>query len=91
MIANSRSIIFSSVLQWLGFGPEELKIPDDFEIPVSSFAKYGGHMALKVVLDSRSTKVAYRAGDDAPGNNIAFLQGEFVLWPAEICVPCVCL
>jgi len=59
---------------WLGYGPEQLSIPGDFEIPVSSFGKYGGHMSLKLVLESRATKPLYRIGDDAPGNNIAFLQ-----------------
>ncbi|CAJ1969334.1 unnamed protein product [Cylindrotheca closterium] len=59
---------------WLGYGPEQLSIPGDFEIPVSSFAKYGGHMSLKLVLDSRVMKPLYKGGDDAPGNNIDFLQ-----------------
>ncbi|KAL3938120.1 MAG: hypothetical protein SGBAC_006903 [Bacillariaceae sp.] len=59
---------------WLGYGPEQLSIPGDFEIPVSSFAKYGGHMSLKLVLDSSITKPLYLIGDDVPGNNIAFLQ-----------------
>lgn len=59
---------------WLGYGPEQLSVPTDFEIPVSSFAKYGGHAAIQVVYDSRTTTPFYRAGDAAPGNNIAFLQ-----------------
>lgn len=59
---------------WLGFGPEQLSIPDDFEIPVSSFAKYGGHASIHIVYDERTMSPLYRIGDPAPGNNIAYLQ-----------------
>eukprot|EP00980_Cylindrotheca_fusiformis_P006525 scaffold1384_cov116-Cylindrotheca_fusiformis.AAC.3 len=59
---------------WLGFGPEQLSIPDDFELPVSSFAKYGGHASVNVRYDSKVLSPFYRIGQDAPGNNIAFLQ-----------------
>lgn len=34
-------------------------------------------MSLKLVLDSSITKPLYLIGDDVPGNNIAFLQGEY--------------
>lgn len=68
--------ILSSYIQWLGYGPEQLSIPNDFELPVSSFARYGGHASVKVRYDSKTAAPFYRIGDDAPGNNIAFLQGE---------------
>jgi hypothetical protein len=59
---------------WMGYGPEQLSIPDDFTIPVSSFAKYGGHASIHIVYDSKATTPLYRKGDDAPGSNIAFVQ-----------------
>ncbi len=59
----------------MGFGPEQLSIPSDFEIPVSSFAKYGGHASIHIRYDSSSTNVYYNKGDNAPGDNIAYLQG----------------
>ena len=59
---------------WMGFGPEQLSIPSDFEIPVSSFAQYGGHASIHVVCDERTTAPFYRVGDNAPGTNIAYLQ-----------------
>jgi hypothetical protein len=33
---------------WLGYGPEELSIPTNFILPVSSFAHYGGHSSLHI-------------------------------------------
>lgn len=59
---------------WLGFGPEQLSIPPDFTVPVSSFYEYGGHASIHLVYDSKSTSVLYNIGDPAPGNNIAYLQ-----------------
>jgi len=60
---------------WLGFGPEQLSIPSDFTIPVSSFAKYGGHASIHLVYDSRTATPLYRMGDETPpGNSIAYLQ-----------------
>jgi len=59
---------------WLGFGPEQLSVPDDFELPVSSFSKYGGHASIIVRYDTISTVPLYRQGEDTPGNNIAYLQ-----------------
>jgi hypothetical protein len=59
---------------WLGFGPEQLNIPPKFEIPVSSFAEYGGHASIHMVYDEKAPAPLYRIGDDAPGDNIAFLQ-----------------
>lgn len=61
--------------QWLGFGPEQLSIPADFTIPVSSFSSYGGHAAICIRYDTQSSSVLYRIGDAAPGDNIAYLQG----------------
>jgi hypothetical protein len=59
---------------WMGYGPEQLSIPEDFTIPVSSFATYGGHASIRIVYDSKATAPLYRKGDVAPGNNIAFVQ-----------------
>mmetsp|Transcript_18948 Transcript_18948/g.52881 ORF Transcript_18948/g.52881 Transcript_18948/m.52881 type:complete len:381 (-) Transcript_18948:175-1317(-) len=59
---------------WLGFGPEQLSVPDDFELPVSSFGKYGGHASINVRYDSQAITPFYRQGDDAPGNSIAYLS-----------------
>jgi len=62
---------------WLGFGPEELSIPKEFEIPVSSFGEYGGHSSIHLRFDSRDTNVYFNpksGNSDAPGNNIAYLQ-----------------
>lgn len=59
---------------WLGFGPEQLSIPSDFQLPVSSFAKYGGHSSIHLVYDTKATAPLYRSGDAAPGDNIAYLQ-----------------
>lgn len=66
--------------QWLGFGPETLSIPASFTLPVSSLSEYGGHAALHVRYDPKSTSILYKrsAGDfneePAPGDNIAYLQ-----------------
>jgi hypothetical protein len=59
---------------WLGFGPEQISTPSDFELPVSSFSKYGGHASINVRYDSQIVAPLYRQGDDAPGNSIAYLQ-----------------
>mmetsp|Transcript_5252 Transcript_5252/g.11098 ORF Transcript_5252/g.11098 Transcript_5252/m.11098 type:complete len:371 (-) Transcript_5252:1550-2662(-) len=59
---------------WMGFGPEQTSIPDDFTIPVSSFARYGGHASICVLYDPTLTSALYRTGNDAPGTNIAYLQ-----------------
>ncbi|GKY97093.1 hypothetical protein MPSEU_000667800 [Mayamaea pseudoterrestris] len=59
---------------WLGFGPEQLSVPDGWVPGVSSFAEYGGHASIALVYDTSSTSVLYRKGDSAPGDNIAYLQ-----------------
>lgn len=60
---------------WLGFGPEQLSIPDTFQAPVSSFSSYGGHASIHIVYDPTLTSPLYRIGDaSAPGDNIAYLQ-----------------
>lgn len=59
----------------MGYGPEEMKIPDAFEIPVSSFAQYGGHASICVRYDSQAIDLFYKKGDsNPPGNSIAYLQ-----------------
>jgi hypothetical protein len=60
---------------WLGYGPEEFRIPKEFVIPVSSFGEYGGHASIHLVYDSKTSTPYYRTGDASlPGDNIAFLQ-----------------
>ena len=60
--------------KWLGYGPEQLSVPSNFDLPVSSFSKYGGHASINVRYDSQTVAPLYRVGDNAPGNNIAYLQ-----------------
>ena len=66
--------------QWLGFGPETLSIPPNFELPVSSPALYGGHASLHIRYDPQATVIPYRRSSGefndapAPGDNIAYLQ-----------------
>jgi hypothetical protein len=62
----------------MGYGPEQLSAPDDFEVPVSSFAMNGGHGSVHIRYDSKSTALLYRSGDPVPGENIAFLQGRYM-------------
>ena len=69
-----KRIVGSIEETWLGFGPEQLRIPDNFQIPVSSFAKYGGHASIHLIYDAKETTPYYRVGENAPGNNIAYLQ-----------------
>jgi hypothetical protein len=69
-----KRIIGSVEETWLGFGPERLNVPSDFQLPVSSFAKYGGHASIHLVYDTKEATPFYRTGDNAPGNNIAYLQ-----------------
>ena len=73
---------------WLGYGPEDLDVPSDFVLPVSSFARYGGHSSLHVRCASgdagnsttREGRPLYvRSSGEyndspAPGNNVAYLQ-----------------
>lgn len=59
---------------WLGFGPEEMKIPKDFTPGVSSFNMYGGHASLHIRYDSKVTEPFYNGKGEAPGNNIAYFQ-----------------
>lgn len=65
---------------WLGFGPETLSVPPAFTLPVSSLSEYGGHAALHVRYDPKSTSLLYQRSsgefneEPAPGENIAYLQ-----------------
>lgn len=59
---------------WLGFGPEQLSIPERFTLPVSSFAEYGGHSSINIRYDAKTMDAFYKKGDNAPGNNVAYLQ-----------------
>jgi len=59
---------------WLGFGPEEMSIPKDFTLPVSSFNNYGGHASIHLRYDVEATSSYYRGDGVAPGNNIEYLQ-----------------
>lgn len=52
-----------------------MKIPDAFEMPVSSFSQYGGHASICIRYDSQTIDLYYKKGDSSPpGNNIAYLQ-----------------
>lgn len=60
---------------WLGFGPEQVSVPQDWVAGVSSWGEYGGHASIALVYDSSSPSVFYRIGEaNPPGNNIAYLQ-----------------
>eukprot|EP00978_Attheya_sp_CCMP212_P001791 scaffold3695_cov54-Attheya_sp.AAC.2 len=59
---------------WLGFGPEQLSTPSDFVVPVSSFAKNGGHASIHIRYDAKTMDAPYRKGDPVPGTSIAYLQ-----------------
>lgn len=59
---------------WLGYGPEELSIPNNFVPGPSSFALYGGHASLHLRYDAKAPELFYNGKGIAPGNNIAFLQ-----------------
>ena len=68
--------VVSNKTKWLGFGPEQLSVPKDFELPVSSFSRYGGHASINVRYDSQAVAPLYKIGDEAPGNSIAYLACE---------------
>ena len=57
-----------------------MSIPADFELPVSSFAEYGGHSSIEVRFDAKST-TSYYDGSTMGGNNIAYLQGKTYFSP----------
>lgn len=60
---------------WMAFGPEQMSIPSDWELGVSSFSNYGGHASIHIRYDSSVTEAFYKIGaNEAPGNNIAYLQ-----------------
>jgi len=65
---------------WLGFGPETLSTPPDFELPVSALSQYGGHAAIHLRYDPLATTPLYKrsAGEfnnePAPGDSLAYLQ-----------------
>lgn len=57
----------------VGFGPQQLAIPEDFVPGVSSFLGYGGHFSLQLV------ELADESGDGVmrfyePGNGLAYIQ-----------------
>ena len=57
----------------VGFGPQQLAVPEDFVPGVSSFLGYGGHFSLQLV------EVADESGDGVmrfyePGNALAYIQ-----------------
>jgi len=70
-----RQAVVSSVTEvWMGYGPEQIAVPDGFEVPVSSFGMNGGHSSVRMRYDSKGVDVFYRKGEDAPGDNVAYLQ-----------------
>ncbi len=58
----------------MGFGPEEMNIPNEFEMAVSSFASYGGHASICIRYDSQAIETFYKQGNDVSGENIAYVQ-----------------
>ena len=51
---------------WLGYGPEELSIPTNFILPISSFATYGGHSSLHIrYIPSTSLSSSYSTSSDS--------------------------
>ena len=78
-----QNTVLFSLLQWMGFGPEQLSIPDNFIYPMS-FATYGGHSSLHIRYNSSSTEPLYFYSKNSTNittvtrplnDNIAFLQG----------------
>jgi len=61
---------------WMGFGPEQMSIPAEFRLPVSSFQDYGGHASIHIRYDSQATFSYYRGDGVALGDNVAYVQGE---------------
>ena len=65
---------------WLGFGPETLSVPSNFELPVSSLSQYGGHASLHIRYDPSTMAPYYKRSsgefnnEPANGDNIAYLQ-----------------
>jgi hypothetical protein len=75
---------------WLGYGPEQLSIPSNFVLPVSSWQTYGGHSSIHLVYEDTNLQSNnknnnhdndnmiepyYNMGDETlPGNNIAYIQ-----------------
>jgi hypothetical protein len=72
-----RQLIQGSVTDtWMAFGPEQMSIPTDWELGVSSLSNYGGHASIHIRYDSQITETFYKMGNNeaAPGDNIAYLQ-----------------
>jgi len=65
---------------WLGYGPETLNVPPNFELPVSAPSQYGGHASLHITYNPVATTILYRRSggefnnEPAPGDSIAYLQ-----------------
>ena len=60
--------------KWLGFGPEQLSIPSNFVIPVSSFGMYGGHASIHIRYDEKDLNPTYKSGSDTSKQSVAYLQ-----------------
>lgn len=69
----------------MGFGPEQVNIPENFIVPMS-FTQYGGHASIHIRFDSTATESLYTytkntttnaVSTTLPGDNIAFLQGMY--------------
>jgi len=54
---------------WLGYGPEELSIPTNFILPVSSFAYYGGHSSLHIRYIPSSSSSSSSDSDSASSSS----------------------
>mmetsp|Transcript_1532 Transcript_1532/g.2090 ORF Transcript_1532/g.2090 Transcript_1532/m.2090 type:complete len:350 (-) Transcript_1532:50-1099(-) len=59
---------------WMGYGPEQMSMPGDFKLPVSSFQNYGGHASIHIRYDPQATSPYYRNDGVMLGDNIAYIQ-----------------
>lgn len=61
----------------MGYGPEQLSMPRDFKLPVSSFQNYGGHASIHIKYDPQATSPYYRNDGVMLGDNVAYIQGKY--------------
>jgi hypothetical protein len=48
---------------WMGFGPEQMSIPGEWEPAVSSWASYGGHASVHIRYDGQTVEPYYTKGN----------------------------
>jgi len=70
VLREEKTDTYSSAV--LAFGPDELKVPDNFAFGVQSFAEYGGHTTLELrenLVEGSKGGLFYE-----PGNVVEYLQ-----------------